>query len=323
MSVPATRDEFKEYCLRALGKPVIRINVDDTQVEDRIDEALKYYADYHFDATEKIFYKYRLDANNKPYRLNSVQVVAGGNSYSNSDTITFTHVQGSGAAATLTTDANGSIVTVTVTAVGDSYATAPDVTVNTTTGTGADLRAILGGFVPVPENVIGAVNVFPIAGAIGTNFMWDARYQLVLNDLWMYTSIELLPFFMAMSHLQQVEMMLVGQQPIRFNRHTNRLYIDANWRAIADDLWVVVEAYQVVDPALYSNVWGDRWLMRYATALIKKNWGSNLKKFGAMAMPGGTVFNGQIIYDEAVTELTKLEDEMISSYSLPVSDMIG
>ena len=52
MAIPATRKEFKDYCLRRLGSPVIDINVDDQQVEDRIDEALLYYRDYHYDGTE-------------------------------------------------------------------------------------------------------------------------------------------------------------------------------------------------------------------------------------------------------------------------------
>ena len=65
MSSPITRDQFKENCLRRLGKPVIEINVDDDQVEDRIDEALRYYWDYHFDGSEKIYYKYQVTEQDK------------------------------------------------------------------------------------------------------------------------------------------------------------------------------------------------------------------------------------------------------------------
>ena len=62
MSIPTSRSEFKSYCLRTLGFPVIEINVDDDQVEDRIDDALQYWQDYHFDATQKIYYVKKLDA---------------------------------------------------------------------------------------------------------------------------------------------------------------------------------------------------------------------------------------------------------------------
>ena len=58
-----TRAAFKDYCLRRLGFPVIEINVDDDQVEDRIDDALQYWQDYHFDGLQKVYYIKRIDQN--------------------------------------------------------------------------------------------------------------------------------------------------------------------------------------------------------------------------------------------------------------------
>ena len=92
---------------------------------------------------------------------------------------------------------------------------------------------------------------------------------------------------------------------------------------VVPDDYVVVEAYESLDPETYTDVWNDRWLKRYATAQIKKQWGENLKKFDGIQMPGGVVFNGQKIWDEATEEIRALEEEMIISYSLPVNDMIG
>jgi hypothetical protein len=128
---------------------------------------------------------------------------------------------------------------------------------------------------------------------------------------------------MALTHVQYLEQLLVGQQQLRYNRHTNKFYVDMDWNIINVGDYLIIEAYQVVDPAVYSNVWGDRWLARYAAALIKQQWGSNLKKYQGMQLPGGLTFNGQQIYDEATSERKELETEMISSYSLPVTDMIG
>jgi hypothetical protein len=128
---------------------------------------------------------------------------------------------------------------------------------------------------------------------------------------------------MAMQHIQFLEYMLVGKQPLRYNRHTNKLYIDMDWDRVSVGNYIIVEAYEVVNPDVYTDAWGDRWLARYATQLIKKQWGTNLKKFEGMQMPGGLKFNGQMIYNEAEEELFKLEKEMIISYSLPVTDMIG
>ena len=62
MAVPSTKATLKEYCLRALGKPVIDINVDDDQVDDRIDEAVQYFAQYHVDGVERMYLKYLVTA---------------------------------------------------------------------------------------------------------------------------------------------------------------------------------------------------------------------------------------------------------------------
>jgi hypothetical protein len=246
MAVPATRNDFKEYCLRRLGKPVIEINVDDDQVEDRIDESLRYYWDYHFDGSEKVYYKHQVTADDKANR-----------------------------------------------------------------------------YITLPENIIGAVNIFDIGDALNTNNMFNIRYQIALNDLYTLTSVSMVPYYMAIQHIQFLEYILVGKQPIRYNRHTDRLYLDMDWNKLDDGHYLIVEAYQVVDPDTYTDAWGDRWLAMYCTAQIKRQWGNNLKKFGGMQLPGGLTFNGQQIYNEAQDELLALEKEMISSYSLPVTDMIG
>jgi hypothetical protein len=128
---------------------------------------------------------------------------------------------------------------------------------------------------------------------------------------------------MSFQHLQLLEQLLVGKQPIRYNRHKNRLAIDMNWGKVQVGNYLVVEAYEIVDPNVFTDVWNDRWLQRYATALIKKQWGQNLKKFSGIQLPGGVTFNGQQIFDEAEEELEKYEAEMINSYSLPAYDMIG
>jgi hypothetical protein len=241
-----SREEFKEYCLRKLGKPVIEINVDDDQVEDRIDEALKYYWDYHFDGTEKVYYKHLVTASD-----------------------------------------------------------------------------ISNKYITLPENIIGAVRIFDIGNYMSVNNIFNIRYQIALNDLYTLTYQSMVPYYMAFQHIQMLEQLLVGQQPIRFNRHTDKLYIDVDWTKIVEGYYLVIEAYQVVDPETYSDVWSDRWLQRYATQLIKKQWGSNLTKFNGVQLPGGITFNGTQIYNDAHEEIDKLEAEMINSYSLPVADMIG
>lgn len=246
MAVPTSRAQFIENCLRRLGKPVIEINVDEDQISDRVDEALRYYWDYHFDGAEKVYYKYEVTQNDKDNK-----------------------------------------------------------------------------YITMPQNIIGVVNMFDLGNAIGLGNIFNIRYQIALNDLYTLTSVSMVPYYMAMQHVQFLEYLLVGKQPLRYNRHMNRLYIDMDWDRVNVGDFLIVEAYQVVDPDTYTDAWADRWLLRYAACLIKQQWGTNLKKFKGMKLPGGLEFNGQVIYDEATQEREELEKEMIFSYSLPATDMIG
>jgi len=247
MAVPTSRATFKEYCLRKLGKPVIEINVDDDQIDDRIDECIRYYWDYHFDGTEKTYYKHLITDQTKI----------------------------------------------------DKYVT-------------------------LPENIIGAIRIFQIGDpSLRASDMFNIRYQIALNDLYQLTTVSLLPYYMAMQHLGTITELLVGQQPIRYNRHTNKMYVDMDWTKIDVGQYLLIEAYEVIDPDTYTNAWGDRWLQEYTTQKIKYQWGSNLTKFTGLQLPGGVQFNGEKILDDAEKAIEKLEQEMLSSYSLPVSDMIG
>lgn len=247
MAVPNSRSTFKEYCLRKLGKPVIEINVSDDQVEDRVDEALKYYWDYHFDGTELTYYKYQVTEQDKTNK-----------------------------------------------------------------------------YITMPENIIGSIGIFPITyPGTSTGDIFSIQYQIALNDLYQLTTESLVPYVMVMERLALLQQLLIGKQPIRYNRHRNILHIDMNWNRIDVGQWLVVEAYQVVDPATFTDVWGDRWLQNYCTQLIKRQWGSNLTKFNNMVLPGGITFNGAQIYADASAEIANMEETMISKMSLPVMDMIG
>ena len=247
MAQPTTRKEFKEWCLRKLGKPVIEINVDQDQTDDRVDEALSYYWDYHFDGAEKIFLKHEITQDD-----------------------------------------------------------------------------IDNGYITIPENVIGVVNIFNISSSAAfSNNMFSAQYQFVLNHIHELTNYNLVHFYMSMQHLQFMEEILTGMQPMRYNRHVNKLHIDTNWNNLNVGQFVVAECYQIVDPNVYADVWKDRWLQNYATAKIKYQWGSNLTKFVGMSLPGNVQFNGEQILNDARDEIRQLEEEMISSYSLPVHDLLG
>ena len=322
---PTNREEFGEYCLRRLGSPVIEINVSDEQVDDRISDALQYYQDYHFEGTEKIYYKHLVTAFNRSGAISEVKIVTPGIAYNNADSVVFTsNNSGSGATANVVTDANGAITSIIMTAPGDGYQLEPGVTITTSTGSNVSLLALTGGYIPLPENIIGAINVFNIGSiGFGSQDIFNVRYQIALNDLYTLTSQSMVPYFMALTHISLLEELLVGKIAMRFNRYQNRVYLDFDWRKMVNGTFLIIEAYNVVDPDVYTKIWRDRWLQQYATCLIKLQWGSNLVKFRGMNLPGGVQFNGEFIYTEAVREKEELEKLMINSYSLPVADMIG
>ncbi|NBX50864.1 hypothetical protein EBT25_13275, partial [bacterium] len=175
-----------------------------------------------------------------------------------------------------------------------------------------------------PENIIGAVRVFPIGDpSIRSDDMFNIRYQIALNDLYTLTAYSMIPYYMAMQHLALISEFLVGQQPIRYSRHRDRLYVDTNWENYTVGNYLLVEAYEVLDPDTYTDMWSDRWLQNYTAEKIKYQWGTNLTKFSGMQLPGGVQFNGEKIMNDAKEAIDKMEDEMINKYSLPVMDMIG
>jgi hypothetical protein len=180
-------------------------------------------------------------------------------------------------------------------------------------------------YITLPPNIIGAVNIFDIGNALNTENMFDIRYQIALNDLYTLTSFSVVPYYMAMEHLSLLEQILVGKKPVRYNRYDNILYVDMDWleQLVSGGQWIVVDCYQIVDPDSLANAYQDRLLSQYATALIKRQWGSNIKLYGGVQMLGGVQFNGQAIYDEAAAEIKDIEENQIWKYTGRPLDMIG
>ena len=155
--------------------------------------------------------------------------------------------------------------------------------------------------------------------------MFDVRYQLRLNDLYDFSSQSVIHYDMTMKHLDYLEHILVGETPIRFNQHQNRLYIDMDWEndITADQDYIVIEAYRKLDPTSYTDIFDDIYLKRYATALIKRQWGANLSKFSGVTMLGGVTMNGETIFQQAQEEIIRLEEQIQLAYELPLDYMIG
>ena len=249
MATPTSRQTLKEYSLRRLGHPVIEINIDDSQMEDNLDDAIQFFQEYHFDGVLQVYLQHQVTSSD----------------------IT-----------------NGYI----------------------------DMDA-------VDSNVVSVTKLFNLA--VNSVNLFDVSYQLALNDFFgSFTSGTLTNYTLNKQHLDMLEDILDPEKNIRFNKVQNRLYGDFNW---SDDLdsgdYLIIEAYSKLNPETYTEIYNDRLLKKYTTALFKRTWGGNLSKFEGVQLPGGIQFNGQRILDEAREEIQKIEEEVQETYELPPDFIVG
>ena len=321
MTVPASRQELIDYCLRELGHPVVEINVDDDQVSDRIDQALQYYQDYHYDGVERLYLKQQVTATRITLSTPNASDFAIGTqvtgSSSNATAIVCTEAQVSSTGTVLFVHKNSG-----------SWTTGE--TITSAGGTTSTVVSVVLGYVDkqyfdLDDSIIGVRRIMPFTAInTGQAYMWDIRYQLRLNDMFDLLSTSIIYYQQVKQHLGLIDMLLVGNKSIRFQRHQNRLFVDMNWYTdVSVGEYVIVECYKILDPNTWTDVYNDRFLKKYATALIKRQWGNNLKKFEGIQMPGGVTLNGQKIYDEAVAEIEFLENEAQSTYVEPPDFFVG
>ena len=305
MARPNTRATFKEYCLRNLGKPVIDINVDEDQVEDRIDEAIQYFSQYHTDGVERMYLKYKVTADDK-VRLrknNDFTVFEEGTYADNIELESGTNTDLEGAGDLLGEDGKA-IHLESSNLVSTKYEENQN-------------------YLVIPDSVLSVINIFPLSDRANLN-MFDVRYQLRLNDLYDFSSTSIVHYELTMRHLDFLDHILVGEKPIRFNTLSNRLYIDMDWAEDIDaDEYLIIECYRQLDPTQHTRMFDDIMLKRYATALIKRQWGQNLSKFNGTAMLGGVTLNGPELFSTAISEQQKLEEEIRLNFEEPPHIMHG
>lgn len=319
MADVTTRQELIDYCLRRLGHPVIEINIDDDQIEDRIDDAFQFYREYHFDAVEEVYLKTQVTASNLILTTNTANVFSPGEVLTGST---------SGVITTVHSAPSGNLILVSGTTEDQNFSAG-----ETITGASSGATAVVSSFskgtydnkyFPMSDAVTGVKKVLPFYDRTSGINLFDIRYQMLVQDLYNLMSVDMIHYTMIQNHLQMINLLLVGVKPFRFNRHMNRLYIDMDWEKdakIGD--YLIVNAYRILDPSTYSDVYNDMFLKRYATALLKRQWGENLKKFSGVQLPGGVTLNGQVIYEEALQEIQKIEEEMQSRFELPVEFQVG
>ena len=179
-------------------------------------------------------------------------------------------------------------------------------------------------YLQVPPSVIGVTKIFHFDGTnTVTNNMFSVKYQLFLNDIYYWGSTEILTYAMVKTYLEDIEFLLTTQKQIRFNQRMDRLYLDIDWGSMSKNDYIIMDCYRLLDPNDFSRVWNDSFLKLYFTALLKRQWGQNLIKFGGVKLPGGVELNGRQIYDDGEKEIERNREKMSSTYELPPLDMIG
>lgn len=251
MATITSRQGLIDYCLRKLGDPVIEINVDDDQIEDKVDDALQKYQEFHSDATIRTYIKHEVTADD-----------------------------------------------------------------------------VANKYIPISSDIIFVSKVFPVTSTYGSSGnLFDIRYQMFLNNMGDFINFagDLNYLYQMEQYMSMIDQQLHGQPQVTFSRHQDRLYIygDFNDGDLKEGDHVVAEIYQIVNPETHTSVYNDMWLKEYTTALIKQQWGMNMSKFEGMQLPGGVTISGRQMYDDAVTEIEKLEEKLRLEQELPVDFFVG
>ena len=318
MSV-TTRQGLIDYCLRALGSPMVDINVTEEMIQDRVDEALEYFRLYHYDGIEKVYLKHKITSsyltitasNSEDFLIN--ETITGQTSEATATVIVLKDIDCN---IINIKDINGTFLPNEIITSENGFAILSSE--NPITLGDIDNR-----YIPVDDWIYGVVRVLPFSSGAMSSSMFSLQYQMRMYDLYDLSSTSIIYYKQMMSHLSLLDMELNGKPTFRFNRLNNRIYLDINWGSIlVAGEYVVVECYRAMNPAECGRVYGELWLKHYTTALLKKQWGQNLAKFGGMQLPGGITIDGQSIYAQGLKEQKDLEVDIMEKQS-PLSFFMG
>ena len=285
MAKPSTRQELINYSLRQLGAPVLEINVDEDQIEDLVDDAIQFFNERHFDGVERMYLKYQLTEED-------INRGTANNKADSDNTV-----------GIVTTTGTSTNVSGLGTVTSNFYETS--------------------NFIQVPDSIQGIERIFKFDTSSISGGMFSIKYQLFLNDLYTFNSVELMQYAMTKTYLEDIDFLLTTDKQIRFNRRQGRLYLDIDWDAQNKDTFFVIDCYRALDPDAFSGVYNDSFLKKYLTILIKRQWGLNMMKFSGTKLPGGIELNGRQYYEDAERELADIRQRMMLEYELPPLDFIG
>jgi len=250
MAKPSSKQGLIDYALRKLGAPVLEINIDDDQIDDLVDDAIQLFNERHFDGVERMYLKYR-------FTQNDIDRGKANNQDGSDNTVGLTTTTGT------STNIAG-------------YGTTTSSFVETSN------------FIQVPDSVIGIEKIFKFDTSSISGGMFSIKYQLFLNDLYYFNSVELLQYSMVKSYLEDIDFLLTPERQVRFNKKQNRLYIDMDFNSMNTEDFIVIDCFRALDPDDFTKVYNDPFVKMYLVALMKRQWGQNLIKFRGVKLPGGS-----------------------------------
>jgi hypothetical protein len=321
MAEVTSRLELKEYCLRQLGYPVIDINVADQQLEDRLDDALQFFNEWHFDGAEKLYMKHQMTAT----KLTFAAAIPAG-SFQKGDTVNGATSHATAIVHLQSPDNLSILIWQTTGEFANGEAVANLIFSANLAATNAVLKGDLDKqYLDIPNAVMSVTRIFPISATTSSNYLFNEVYYQAFDLLFNFNGMDLVSYELMKERINQINQMLVGQKPIRFNRHTEKLYIDFDWkRAVTPDMYIIIECTRILDPEQYTKVWNDYFLKQYCTALFRIQWGNDISKFAGIQLPGGVTLDGPRILEQGKAEKLELEDQCKSGrWTEPLGMSIG
>ena len=179
-------------------------------------------------------------------------------------------------------------------------------------------------FLQIPPAVLGINKIFRFDGSnTVTNNMFSVKYQLFLNDVYTFSSTEILSYAMTKRYLEDLDFALGTEKYIRFNKRQDRLYLDFDWDDLTVGDYIMVDMTMRQDPDTYTDMYNDNWLKDYVEALFQQQWGRNLSKYDGIQMLGGVTLNGRQILEDASQFKADLEKDLRDRYETPPLDIVG
>jgi hypothetical protein len=124
-------------------------------------------------------------------------------------------------------------------------------------------------FIQVPDSVIGVEKIFKFDTSSISGGMFSIKYQLFLNDLYYFNSVELLQYSMVKTYLEDIDFLLTTDKQVRYNKRQDRLYLDIDWGAQSLGTYLVLDCYRILDPDTYTNVYNDSFIKKLNVSGVK------------------------------------------------------